>query len=146
MRTKHTKKSKTWHVALWFAQVVLAGMFLMVGFMKTFVPLPELSKTLPMAAELPILIRFIGISELAGGVGLLLPAALRVLPRLTIIAAYALGLVMVLALVFHVFRGEYSATGTNIVLAFIALFIGWGRTYKAPISPRTHTANAIWNN
>ena len=143
MTTVHTKKSKTWHLALWILQVMLAGIFLMAGFMKTFVPIPELSQTLPMASELPTLTRFIGLSELAGGLGLLVPAGLRILPRLTIIAAYAVGLVMVLAFLFHVFRGEYAAIGTNIVLGLVALLIGWGRTYKAPINATTPTANAI---
>ena len=138
MNTKITKRSKAWHVALWIVQVLLAGVFLMAGWMKTFVPLPELAETIPMAAELPTLTRFIGVSELAGGLGLLLPASLRIFPRLTIAAAYALGIVMVLALFFHIFRGEYSAIGTNVVLGLMAFVIAWGRTSKAPInSPAT---------
>ena len=140
--TEHTQKSKTWHVVLWIAQILLAGMFLMVGFTKTFTPLPELTQSIPIAADVPLLIRFIGISELAGGIGLLLPAALRVLPRLTVTAAYALGLVMVLALVFHAWRGEYPAIPTNIVLGGVAFLIGWGRTSKAPIPAKTQTIHS----
>jgi len=136
MTTEKSKKSKTWHVALWIAQILLAGMFFMVGFTKTFTPLPELTQSIPIAADMPVLIRFIGISELAGGIGLLLPAALRVLPRLTVTAAYALGLVMVLALLFHAWRGEYPAIPTNIVLAAVAFLIAWGRTSKAPITAK----------
>src|SRR5687768_13102625 len=116
MTTKHVKRSKAWHISLWIVQILLAGMFLMVGFMKTATQIDELSKTVPLAAEMPWLIRFVGISELAAGLGLLLPAALRILPRLTVLAAAALSLVMVLALLFHVMRGEYSAIGTNILL------------------------------
>src|SRR5690606_21188374 len=107
MATKPTKSSKLWNVFLWIGQLILAGMFLMAGYMKTFVPIPELSQVIPMAGEMPGLTRFIGVSELAGGIGLLLPAALRILPQLTIAAAYALGVVMVLAILFHIQRGEY---------------------------------------
>lgn len=141
MTAKHTQKSKSWHVVLWIAQVLLAGMFLMVGVMKTFTPLPELAQSVPIAEQFPVLIRFIGVSELAGGIGLLLPAALRVLPQLTVTAAYALGSVMVLALLFHVWRGEYPAIPTNIVLGAIAFLIAWGRTSKAPIRPKAQTTS-----
>lgn len=139
MTTKHVQGSKAWHVSLWIGQILLAGMFLAAGFMKTVMPLEELSKIIPMAAEMPLLTRFIGISELAGGLGLLLPAALRILPRLTVLAAAALALVMVFAMLFHIARGEYTAIGTNIVLGLLAAFIAWGRLYKAPIATRSGT-------
>src|SRR5688500_12610816 len=109
-------------------------MCLTVGYMKTFTPIDELSKTAPIAAELPALIWFIGISELAAGLGVLVPAALAIRPQLTVWAAAGLALVMVLALLFHLMRGEYSAIGTNIVLAALAGIVAWGRLYKAPIA------------
>lgn len=137
MTTKHKTKSGGWNVALWISQILLAAMFLMVGFMKTFTPIPELSQTIPMAAEMPGFTRFIGVAELAGGLGLILPSALRILPQLTIIAAYALAVVMVLALLFHLWRGESQAIPTNVVLGLIAGFIGWGRSSKAPVNPRS---------
>ena len=87
-----------------------------------------------MAGEMPLLIRFIGVSELAAGLGLLLPAALRVAPRLTVAAAAGLALVMVLAVGFHMGRGEYSAIGTNVVLGGLAGVVAWGRVQKAPIA------------
>lgn len=136
MTAKNVKRSTAWHVSLWVVQVLLAGMFLMVGYMKTFTPIEELSKTVGLAAELPLLIRFIGISELAAGVGLLLPAALRIKPRLTALAAAGLALVMLLAFLFHLTRGEYSALGTTVVLGALAGLVAWGREYKAPIEGR----------
>jgi putative oxidoreductase len=136
MTTKQNLASRSWHISLWIAQTLLAIMFLGVGWLKTVTPLAELSQIIPMAAEMPVLIRFIGVSELAGGLGLLLPAALRILPQLTIIAAGALAVVMLLAMVFHLSRGESEAVGTNIVLGALATFIAWGRSSKAPIAPR----------
>lgn len=143
MTTKHVKRSKTWHVILWIAQVLLAGMFLMVGFMKTATPISELSKMIPMAAEMPALIRFIGVSELAGGLGLLLPAGLRIWPQLTIVAAAALAFVMALAMIFHIVRGEFSAIGSNIFLGIVAGLIAWGRVHKAPIAARSTEKHSV---
>ena len=143
MTTKHIKKSKTWHVALWIVQVLVAGMFLAVGLMKTLTPLSELSKTMPLASEMPGLLRFIGISEIAGGLGLLLPAALRIRPQLTVLAAAALTLVMVLAVLYHVSRGEFSAIGPGAVLGILSALIAWGRSYKAPITARSASAHSI---
>ena len=146
MTTKNGKRSKAWNVSLWIAQVLLAGMFLMVGIMKTFTPVEELAKAVPLAAEIPFLVRFIGISELAGSVGLILPAALKFKPQLTTIAAGALGFVMVLAMVYHISKGEYAAIGTNIVLGILAAFIVFGRINKAPISARSSSTHVIAEN
>lgn len=143
MTTKHVKTSRVWHVTLWIAQILLAGMFLAAGVMKTLTPIAELSQSLPMAAEMPILTRFIGIVELAGGLGLLLPAALRIWPQLTVLAAAGLGLVMVLALIFHIARGEYASIGINIALGTVSTFIAWGRLHKAPIISRFTKTHSV---
>ena len=143
MTTKHVKGSKAWHISLWIAQILLAGMFLMAGFMKTFIPLAELSAIIPMAAEMPVLIRFIGVSELAGGLGLLLPAALRIRPQLTVLAAAALALVMLLAMIFHIARDESSSLGMNIFLGILAATIAWGRFHKAPIASRSVRTGSV---
>ena len=137
MTNKNRKTSKVWNVGLWVGQILLAGMFLMVGAMKTFTPIEELSHTIPLAREMPLLARFIGVSELAGAIGLILPAALRIRPQLTILAAGALALVMVLAMIYHLFKGEYVAIGTNLVLGVIGALIVFGRLNKAPISEPT---------
>lgn len=137
MTAKSFKRLKTWHIGLWMLQVLLAGMFMMVGFMKATTPIEELSKVVPLAAEIPFLVRFIGFSELAAGLGLLLPAALRILPQLTVLAAAALALIMVLAILFHLMRGEYSSIGINIVLGTMAGLVAWGRLYQAPIASRS---------
>jgi putative oxidoreductase len=143
MTTKRAKNNKLWNVSLWVAQVALAGMFLMAGVMKTFTPIEELAKVAPWAADMPGLVRFIGISELAGGLGLILPAALRILPLLTTIAASALTVVMILAMAYHISKGEYSAIGTNIVLGILGLFVVFGRLNKAPITSRLSQTGVV---
>lgn len=131
------KPSKAIHIALWVAQVVLAGLFLMAGTMKLTTPMDELIAAMAWTGDVPAwLVRFIGASELLGAIGLLLPALLRVKPVLTTWAAIGIATIMVFALVFHVSRGEASVVGINIVFGLIAVFIAWGRISKAPIAAR----------
>lgn len=130
------ERSKALHIVLWITQVILAALFLMIGFMKVSTPIDELSKTVAMAAEVPVLIRLIGFIEILGGLGLLLPAGLRVKPRLTTFAAIGIALIMLLAMIVHIWRGEFSAISTNIILGILAVFVAWGRSGKAPIAAR----------
>jgi putative oxidoreductase len=135
--TNQKNPSKVRNITLWIAQVLLAGMFIMSGFMKLAQPIDQLSQMLPWANQLPeTLVRFIGLSEVLGGLGLVLPAMLRIKPQLTAWAALGLVAVMLFAAIFHASRGEFSAIGMNIILALIAGFIAWGRLKKAPIQPK----------
>jgi putative oxidoreductase len=132
------QRSKALHITLWIAQVVLAAMFLMSGFMKVAQPIDQLSQMLPWAAQVPeALVRFIGVAEVIGAVGLILPSLLRIQPKLTPIAAVGLVLVMLFAVVFHISRGETPVIGMNFVLIAIAAFIAWGRFKKASIAPKS---------
>ena len=128
------KNNKALNIGLWIAQGLLAIMFIMAGVMKATQPIEELAVSLPWVTSSPVsLIRFIGISELLGGLGLLIPGIFRFKPFLTIWAALGLAIIMVLAAIFHASKGEYSAIITNILIMGIALFIAWGRSKKAPI-------------
>ena len=135
--TNQKSSSKALHITLWIAQVLLAGMFIMSGFMKISQPIEQLSQMLPWASQIPSgLVRFIGISEVLGGLGLILPALLRIKPQLTPLAALGLATVMLFAAIFHASRGEFSSIGMNVILSLVALFIAWGRSKKAPIQPK----------
>ncbi len=128
------KKNKAIHIVLWIAQGLVAAMFIMAGFMKATQPIEALAESLPWVTSTPLgLVKFIGISELLGGVGLLLPAILRIKPFLTIWAALGIGVIMILAAIFHGSRGEFEAIGFNVFMLAIVLFIAWGRSKKAPI-------------
>lgn len=134
----NSNSSKKMNIALWIVQSLLAAMFLMAGANKLFQSTEELAKMLPWVTSVPTgLVRFIGISELLGGLGLLLPSLLRIKPILTPYAAIGLSLVMLFASIFHISRGEYSVIGMNFVLMALAIFVAWGRTKKAPISPKS---------
>ncbi len=134
---KTTNSNKKLNIALWIAQSLLAAMFLMTGVMKLTSPIETLAESLPWVTSVPVaLIRFLGLSEFLGGLGLLLPSILKIKPQLTVWAAGGLTGVMVLAAVFHGSRGEFSAIGMNVVLMAIAVFIFWGRSKKAPIQTK----------
>ncbi|NBP69228.1 MAG: DoxX family protein, partial [Cytophagia bacterium] len=118
-------------------QSLLAAMFLMAGANKLFQSIPELSKMLPWVVTVPEgLVRFIGISELLGGIGLLLPGILKIKPTLTVWAAIGLAVIMFLASFFHISRGETSLISMNFIFMGLALFVAWGRTKKVPISAK----------
>ncbi|MCK6502155.1 DoxX family protein [Myxococcota bacterium] len=134
--TQAASPSRALHVGLWVVQVLLALLFGMVGAMKSFTPIEELSANLPWVSSLPRLARFIGASELLGAIGLIAPAATRIQPWLTPLAGAALLLVMVLAVAFHLSRGEFTAVPVNLVLGGMAAFVAWGRWKRAPVRAR----------
>jgi hypothetical protein len=82
--------------------------------------------------------RFIGYAELAGGLGLIIPAATRIKPWLTPLAALGLAIIMILAIPFHIVRGEASVIWMHTVFAALALFVAWGRWRKAAIRALDH--------
>ena len=132
-------RPKALHITLWVVQIILGGMFIMAGIMKSSQPIIDLSQAVPWAAEVPaVLVRLIGLSELLGGIGLILPSLLRIKPILTPIAAIGILIIMVFALLYHISKGETDVIGINIVLGLIAAFIAWGRLKKAPIHSTTN--------
>lgn len=132
-----TTSNKGLNIALWVTQVLLAALFLMAGSTKLFQPINEIAKMLPWAAEMPAgMVRFIGLSELLGGIGLLLPSILRIQPKLTVFAAIGLALVQVLAAGFHISRGETAVIGMNFLFMAMAVFIAWGRAKKVSIASK----------
>ena len=122
-------------IVLWIVQGLLALAFLLAGVMKTFMPLERLKKNMAWVGNVPAgLVRFIGIVEILGALGLVLPKLTNILPQLTIAAAIGLILVMVSAVVFHATHKEYSHIGTNIVLLLLAAFIAVGYLAWVPVA------------
>src|SRR5687768_893964 len=118
--------SRGWHWTLWALQILLAAFFLMAGITKAMQPLETLPTMIPWASDVPgWLVRFIGVSEFAGALGLILPAATRIVPQLTTFAAIGLATVMVLAVGFHITRGEPFVM--QLAVAAVASVVAWGR-------------------
>ena len=133
-----TDKRRRWNIALWVGQVLLAGVYVMAGFMKVSQPIDALvASGLTYASDYPeLLTRFVGTMEILGAIGIILPAATRILPGLTPLAAVGFSVIQVLAFGLHTMRGEYGVLPVNIVLLALSLFVVWGRLRKVPITPR----------
>jgi len=121
------------NVALWVAQVVLALVFGSAGYMKTTMPIAALVQNgLKWAGDLPVwLVRVIGLCELSAAIGLILPFTTRIKPELTPLAALGLLAIMVLAMAFHISRGEPQFVPMNMVLGGLAAFVAGGRKESA---------------
>jgi uncharacterized membrane protein YphA (DoxX/SURF4 family) len=129
--------ARAWHFGLWAVQLLVGAAFIMGGLMKAVLPVADLVPSAAWVAAVPVaLLRFIGVAEFAGGLGLILPAATRIRPGLTPLAGLGLAIIMALAFVFHIPRGEMDALPVNLVLGGLAALVAWGRWRKAPIQPR----------
>jgi len=119
------------NTALWVAQILTGAAFLMAGVMKTLRPIPELAKRMEWVSWVsPATVRVVGVSELLGGLGLILPWATGILPVLTPVAAAALVLVMILAVGLHAKKGDFAHIAPSIVLGALAAFVAWGRFHS----------------
>jgi hypothetical protein len=127
-----------WSIALWVVQVLLAFLYAFAGYTKLFTPIPDLAAMMAWAPTMPEwLVRFIGLAEIAGALGMILPAATRILPWLTPLAALGFTVIQILAIGLHALRGETAMTlPFNALLLALSLFVLWGRWRKAPIAPR----------
>lgn len=125
------------HIGLWIVQVLLAAAFLMAGSMKIVTPIAELGSQMAWVGLFPdAVIRLIGLAEVTGALGLLLPSFFRIKPGLTPLAAVALALTMVGAVVTHMYLQEWGAMMTPLLLGALSVFVAWGRHRRAPIEAR----------
>lgn len=117
------------NTALWIVAAVLAAAFAGSGLMKLFVPKDKLvTSGQGWAADVSQAnIRLIGLVEVLGAVGLIVPALVHIAPVLVPLAAVGLVLVMVGAAVVHGRRGEIPNIAVNVVLLALAVFVAWGR-------------------
>jgi len=131
-----TKKSKALNVSLWVAQSLLAAMFLIAGITK-FTTSIEDQRKMEWAKHVSTgLIYFVGMVEVLGAIGLLLPAILKIKPWLTSWAATGVVLVMVLAAALNLSVGDTKPIVPILIIAAVGIFIAWGRFKKVPIKPR----------
>jgi uncharacterized membrane protein YphA (DoxX/SURF4 family) len=122
------------NIVLWVVAVLLALAFLMSGMMKAF-RYEQARQQLPWVKDVPKgLVRFIGVVEILGALGLILPAATGILPWLTPLAAVGLCTVMLLAAGFHAKRHEYSSVGMNLILFLLAAFVAYGHVMLVPVA------------
>jgi uncharacterized membrane protein YphA (DoxX/SURF4 family) len=124
------------NLALWIVAIVLAASFAGSGLMKLLVPKDKLVNSGQGWAQdyTPTSIRLIGLVEVLGAAGLILPAVTHIAPILVPVAAIGLVLVMVGAAVVHARRKEAMNIGVNVVLVALAVFVAWGRFVPYPFA------------
>ena len=117
------------NLALWIVAIVLAAVFAASGLMKLLVPKEKLVNVGQGWAQdfSATSIRLIGVAEVLGAAGLILPAVTHIAPILVPLAAIGLVLVMVGAAVVHARRKETMNIAVNVVLLALAVFVAWGR-------------------
>lgn len=116
------------NIALWVAQGVLAGIFLLAGYTKVTREHGELAERMEWVEDFTgPFIKFVGWAEVLGAIGLILPAATGIAPLLTPTAAAALAVEQVGAAIVHGRRKEAQMIPVNLVLIAGAVFIAWGR-------------------
>ena len=114
------------NIALWIVQVLLALLFLFAGGMKLVLPIEEMTKQMPL--PLPdLFLRFTGIVEVLGAIGLILPWLLRIRPGLTPVAAAGLVIVMIGATVYTLAAGDIALALMPLVVGILAAFVAYGR-------------------
>lgn len=129
---------KTLNLSLWVVQGLLSLTFVGTAIWKLLTPIATLASQIPWAGEVsPSFLHLTAVFDLAGGLGLVLPAATRIRPGLGVLAALGSALLMGAAIPFHVSRGEVAKTPFNAVLLLLCLFVAWGRRGPAPIAPRS---------
>ena len=125
---------------LWIVQVLLALIFLFTGGMKLLLPVEELTAAMPMPG---LFLQFIGVMEVLGALGLILPGLLRIRPGLTPLAAAGLVIIMIGATVCSAIMAANAWPGQTeslpwmmvpipAVVGLLAAFVGYGRWRLAP--------------
>ena len=121
------------NVALWIIQVLLAALFIFSGGMKLVLPIEKMQDPVALPG---LFLRFIGVCELLGGIGLILPSLLRIRPGLTPLAAAGLVVIMVGAVVISVMYMGVASALIPLLVGVLAAFIAYGRSRLAPIAPK----------
>lgn len=104
-------------------QCLVALVFIYSGWLKA-IQYEKARKSWGWVNEVPKqLVIFIGVAELLGALGIILPQALNIVPILTPIAAFGLATTVLLGALFHVIRKEYREITMNIVLFALTLMI-----------------------
>ena len=107
---------------LWILQGLLAALFLFTGGTKLVLPIEEMTKQVPLPG---LFLRFIGVAEVLGAIGLILPGLLRIRPGLTPLAAAGLAIITVGATVVTLMTGGGAMALIPLVVALLSAFVAY---------------------
>jgi uncharacterized membrane protein YphA (DoxX/SURF4 family) len=121
--------------ALWIVQGLLALLFLFAGGMKLILPIEEMTKDMPLPG---LFLRFIGVVEVLGGIGLILPELTGIRPGLAPLAAAGLVIIMIGATALTLASGAVVTALIPLVVGLLAAFVAYGRWRLAPHRGSSH--------
>ena len=116
------------NVTLWVVQGLLAALFLFAGVMKLVMPIEAMAGPVNLPG---LLLRFVGVAETCGAIGLILPGLLRIHQELTPLAAAGLVIIMVGATVITVMGGALAPAVVPFIVGVLAASVAYGRTQSA---------------
>ena len=116
------------NVTLWVVQGLLASLFLFAGGMKLVLPVEAMAGPVALPG---LFLRFIGVCEALGAVGLILPGLLRIHQELTPVAAAGLVIIMVGATVITMMGGSIAPAAVPFIVGVLAASVAYGRTRTA---------------
>ncbi len=119
------------NVVLWILQVLLAVLFMFAGVMKFVMPIEEMTKQIALPG---LFLHFIGVAEILGAIGLILPGILRIRTGLTPLAAAALVVIMIGATVVNLMTGQQGGALTTVVVGLLLALVAYRRWR---VTPRT---------
>jgi len=117
------------NVLLWILQVLLAMLFTFAGVMKFVMSVEEMTKQIALPGWF---LHFIGVAEILGAIGLVLPGILRIRTGLTPLAAAALAVIMIGATAVNLKTGQRGAALTTVVIGLLLVFLAYNRRRMAP--------------
>jgi hypothetical protein len=118
---------------LWTVQGLLAALFLFAGIMKLITPVETMTRQMPMSG---LFLHFIGVAEICGAIGLVLPGVLRIRPGLTPLAAAGLWVIMVGATAITLRIGPPVQALFPLVCGLLSAWVAWARWRLVPLRGR----------
>jgi len=123
------------NILLWILQCLLGLLFIFSGTTKFVMSVEQMNAQGPIF--LPgVFLHFIGVCEILGGIGLIVPSALRIAPRLTPLAAAGLAIITAGATVITLMGPMKGMAVIPFVTCLLCIFVAWGRWSIAPVRPK----------
>ena len=117
------------HYTLWTVQILLALLFLFAGVMKFVMPVEEMTRDVALPGAF---LHFIGVAEVLGALGLILPGLFKIRTGLTVLAAAGLVVIMIGATVLTLFTSNPAAALMPFVTGLLTAFVAYGRSRLFP--------------